>query len=739
MSNRLRHIITLTILFAVQCAVSSVVLAQNVIFVTGTMTSRETHQPFDKLNNPEVWVFNTQLAAQEALQVLLSGNQTTFIQTDGLYEVDETGYYEVADGVSEDGALIFKVDGGTPELVKVNRRRKIDVEILGAKNLANVEVVQTIPEIPIPIPAIAFDDWLRMTNQIPVPPNMGRKDLRMIYQPFLIDCRTNDTIEWCRSMVTDGLEYSATQNRRMGFDMRNDELYDYITGQQLREGLMLDWNDSVQMPDPTDGKYRVLAYIAFEDYNSIIYNNEAIIINGIRRPFRHIDYNCALSDIDMAKYPRRPRRESRNQVQNLNLTFLKASATLDPENPHNAEELDLLQTSLRQVLQTKGASIHEVRFIGVASPEGNYASNVSLSRQRIAYVKQQALSKLPQGVAGRLFAPEEALVASWEEVVPILQQSFPDVAQRVQDICNSTKDHDARSAQISKLPEYDPVITGTFPQLRRVTCECKFEVFRAPSDAEILAEYNSNPAYKNGSEKISLYEYGRLFELLRDSVDVLEMESLYKRALQASIESKNPWCVPANLLACSYLRRDTIDLDILRPFIKFNGKLNMANGQNIEELVSNQMIMYLRSYRTDSAMALCQKLPDAGYELPKALCNIRNFADPKVFNAIALSTHKNYVIMNLAQGNIDLAESKWEMLDQNEALTWYLRAVLNCKKGFDGEEEAAEDLVRCWKMDNKFHEQADNDGDLTLSAVAYAEKLWKEEVDAPALQQPTNE
>lgn len=718
-----QRLFLLTVFLIVSC---SIVLAQSMIFVTGTMKNKETHKPFDVVNNPEVWVFNTQAAAQDAMTILLSGNTTTYIQTDGMCEVDESGYYEVADGVSETGALIFKIDGGTPELVKVNGRKKIDIEILGAKNLANVEVVQTIPEIPVPIPAIAYDDWLRMSNQIPVPPEMGRTDLRMIYQPFLVDCRTNDTIEWCSAMVTDGPEYRATQYRRMGFDLRNDALFDQFTGKTLREGLMLDWNDSVQMPDPTDGKYRVLAFIAFEDYNSLVYNNEAVIINGIRRPFRYIDYNCALRDVDPAKYPRKPRRESRDQVQNLNLTFLKASAQLDPENPHNEEELNLLQTSLINVLRTKGAAIHEVRFIGVSSPEGSYATNVSLSRQRIAFVKQQALSKLPQGTASRLFAPEEALVASWDEVIPLLQATYPEVAQRVQAICDATRDHDARSAQISRLPEYDPVITGTFPQLRRVTCECKFEIFRAPNDSEILSEYRNNPAYRNGQEEISLYEYGRLFELLRDSVPAQELEGLYKRALKASVDAKKPWIVPANLLACSYMKRDTLDLDILRPFIKFNGILNMANGQNIEEAVANQMIMYLRSYKTDSAMVLCDKLPAAGYELQKALCNIRNFADPHVFNAIALSSDLNYVIMNLAQGNVDLAEEKWEKLDQNEALTWYLRAVLNCKKGFDGEEDAAEDLVKCWNMNSTFHELADNDGDLTLSAVGFAERLWKE-------------
>ena len=721
-----RNTAILLLILVMQCITCGISFAQRTIYVTGTLKDKESHQPFDLTYNPEVWAFNTLYAAEQTLIGLQADAYGTHFETDGIYPVDESGYYEIGEGVSEDGALIFKVDGGTPELIKINGRKKISAEIMGAKSLENVEILQNVPNVPVPIPAIATDEWLRMENIIPVPHNMGRRNLRMIYQPFLLDMKTNDTVEWCKAMVTDGLEYSATQNRRMGYDIRHDQLYPFITGKQLREGLTLNWKDSVMMPDPANGKYQVHAFIAFEDYSSIVYQNQAIIINGIRRPFRHIDYNCALLDIDAAKYPRRPRREARSAAHNMHLTFMVGSSELDSSNPSNAEEIEKLEATLLNILSTRGASIQEIRFTGVSSPEGNYEANIALAHQRNATVRRRALSIMPQAIANRIYSPEEAMVASWEEVIPIIEPEYPALAAQVREICASTTNHNQRTAQIMRLPEYGTVITGTFPQLRRVTCEFKFDVFRAPSDEEILEEYNSNPNLRTGKEKVSLYEYGRLFELLKGKVDTRDMETLYRSALEASKEARNPWCLPANLLACSYMRRDTTDLEILRPFINFNSKLNMANGQNIEQLVSNQMIMYLKAFRTDSAMVLRDKLPDGNFALQKALSSIRDYTNPKVFNAISFSNDINYVVMHLAQNYNDKAETKIETLDKNDALTWYLRAVLNCRKGFDGEEEAAEDLVRCWELDWSFHENADNDGDLSFSAVAFAEQLWKE-------------
>lgn len=704
--------------------VGSEVYAQQVLIVSGTVKNKDTREPFAKTDFATVMAFNLVSNAEAALVALQTPGAS--IVSDGEYEVGSDGYYCIEEGVLENGALIFKVDGGDPVLVKINGKKKIDQDLTKSKQLDDVEVIQKIPDIPVPVPAIAFDEWLRPENMIPVPPEMGKSQYRMIYQPFLYDMANNDTIEWMKAVVTDGREYHATQNRRMGFKLSHDVLYEDFSGKELKEGTQFAWSDSVKMPDPADGKYQVLAFTAFEDYSSLVYNEKWTIIRGIRRPFRHIDYNCALVDADVTKkaYQRLPKREYKAEPHDLNLTFLYASSQLDPENPKNETEMETLRSSLRQVLSQKGANIRMLKFIGVSSPEGNYAGNLALSRQRISTVKQLAT----QGLSRTNFAmTEEPSVASWEDVIPLIELAYPDIAQSVRDICNQYKDHDARSSRIMQLPAYHTVIEATFPQLRKVRCECNFEIFRKPNDNEIVSDFK-----ENRKRTFTLYEYSRLFELMKDTLTNAELEDLYKDAMVAANKSKDNWALPANLLAISYMKRDTVDLNLLRPYINFNiTTVNMANGQNLEEIVANQMIMYLKAFKSDSAQVLCDRLPDNEiYDLPKSLCNIRNFAsDTHVFNSIALSCDLNYVIMNLAQDNQtnwSNAEERIEELDQDDALTWYFKAVANCKKGFDGEEDAADALVECWKRSDKLHQLADNDGDLTAGAIGFAEQLWKE-------------
>ena len=742
----IRNLIALFMVLIAAIAMPAALKAQQFIFVTGTLLDQETGAPFDIITwTPRVYYFDTEAEAKDIFEQLKAGKNPTIMHT---ILINEEGYYEIEDGVSELGALIFHMDGSDPLYQKINGRKKIDVKMTGGKTIKNVTTTLVRPGKPVEIVPIVFDKWLRMSDSIPIPPEMDRSNYRLIFQPYLMEYKDedhSDTIEWCRPLVADGKEYHATQQRRMGFKMRNDKLYDYLSNERIKNGVKVLWTDSVEMPNPKDGKYRVYGITNMEDYNGTVYNDSYIVVRGLRRPLKHLDVTSCIQDLDPnAKnpntgkylYQRNPRREQHSSDNKLDLTFLYNSAQLDPENPRNETELKTLITNLVQVFSTKGASVREVKFVGISSPEGSYQGNLALSRSRIATVKNAVLNRLSALGRVNFVAPEEAGVAAWDSVVPLLQQNgFFDVAQKVQDICSSVSNHDARSARISALPEYETVIKNVFPMLRKVTCLCRFEIFRKPTDAEILDNYNNNRAYHDGLEDVPLYEYSRLFILLKDSVPYYEMEGLYKRALASSIKLRQPWHLPANLLASSYLRRDTVDLNVLRPFIDFKGKINQwFDLKNMEQIWANQMLMYMKAYEGDTARVMADILADqigeSEYMLPIAFCKQMNFAaDSKIFTSLASSCPQNNVIMNLAMKDESYdytAKDVWEELDKSKAVTWYLRAVIESRLDpYCDSDDGPDAMVKCWELDESFREDCKFDADISSTIIQYAEGIWK--------------
>ncbi|MDO4496327.1 MAG: hypothetical protein Q4B58_00625 [Bacteroidales bacterium] len=722
-------------------------LAQAFIYPSGTLRN-EKGEPFDASVYPRVLFYDTEAEAKEDYE-RLNAKPPKQPLTDHVVEVDEAGYFAIEDGVSEAGWLIFFVDNGTPKLEKINGRKKIDVKMSGAINLKGVTIDHTRPDKPVEIVPVVFDKWIRMQNMIPVPQEMAQSNYRLIFQPYLLeyaDGKNADTIEWCRPVVADGSEFHATQKRRMGFDMRNDKLNNYLSPENLASGNMVMWRDSVEMPNPRSGKYRVFGITNMEDYSSTVYYDNYVMVRGLRRPLKYLEVAPCTVDLDPMKqnpntgkylYVRNPQKESHSSDNELHLTFLYNSPQLDPVNPKNEQEMNLLISSLTEVFRTKGASVREVRFVGISSPEGSYQGNISLSRARIATVKNAVVSRLSAMGRANFVAPEEAGVAPWDSVVPLLQKmGYYETARKVEEICNSTTNHDMRSNRIAALDDYESVVKSVFPQLRKVTCHCRFEIFRKPTDKEILQSYNTDPAYHNGTVEVPLYEYGRLFELLKDSVPVREMEALYKRALDLSFKLKRPWHLPANLLATSYLQRDTVDLNVLRPFLDFKGKINQYSDlKNMEELWANQMLMYMKAYEGDTARFMAQELEKAAdvdidnYDLPLSFANQAEFqTNQRVLTTLLNSSPQNKVVMFLAMSDDSYDQSAleaWKDLDQSKAVTWYLRSVIESRIDPECEnEEGHEALLRCRELDERFYEESEFDADLSGHLVSFAKGPW---------------
>lgn len=96
---------------------------------------------------------------------------------------------------------------------------------------------------------------------------------------------------------------------------------------------------------------------------------------------------------------------------------------------------------------------------------------------------------------------------------------------------------------------------------------------------------------------------------------------------------EKPWILAANNLAIALLRRDTFDIEVLKPLVDITRKVNLVDRfndgisvieteVNPEVVVANQLAMYIRAYNFDDASILAGLLPDTErFQMIKAFAN----------------------------------------------------------------------------------------------------------------------
>jgi len=678
-----------------------------------------------------VYIFNTIADAQDNLSKI-DGAQGAAVVECNFAVCDQSGNYECQ--VPDNGALIFKVGMAPAKLEKVDGRNIINMALEGEIMLANIDVVAYVQEIqPKPKAAERIGNKFFPYNTFPIPPHNGRPNARLIIQPFIIDCTNDDTVNYCKPIVLDGQDYHDTQYRLMGFNWKHDPLYPYIQRRRLTaERMSIDWADTITIPHP-DRNYSCYATIQMEDFTSIFFKKDFQIVTcHNRQPMRFLEYKFDMRPLDPYKYKEVAKREKRNTSAAIQLTFEVGKATLDPNNPENEQNIAALQNKLKELAAGEGVSIKEFHITGTASPEGIYKSNIDLAKKRVDFVQQQITSILPKYVLARVYQNPQAIVNGWAKVADAMEaDEQEEVAEKIRGVIKNTKNMDIQGATIAKMEEY-PEIQKYLPVLRSVKYDCKYEIFRELSPEEIWARYTEEQ--QTGVErKYALYEYWNLFMLEKDSV---KLEKLYKRAYDESIElNGQPWILAANNLAISYLKRDTCDVTLLEPFIDRRMKhVNMVRKNidgfttrtiNPEEVVNNQLCMYIKAYDFDNASVMAQILPNTPEnQLMKAfaLCLGGYYkSDKQVFETVKNSSPVNEVVMDLAldtkAGNAMAAKAA-QKLDPESPVTWYLKAIIANRGGDMGYIDATQNLKKCFSMDEKYIKIAETDGDLDEDMVA---------------------
>ena len=739
-------------LVAFFATVSTTAYAQQIKIVQGRVIDKESKKPF-KDEVVDVYAFNTVADAKDAIEVIESGRGN--VMADAMTVTDMGGNYEIK--VAETGALIFKVAMATAVLEEVQSRMTINVSLDAGQMIENITISGKLSDIaPITTDPEIIGNTMSMYNTFPIPEKFGKKNARLIIQPYLMNCRTEDTVGFMKPIILDGPEYRMTQERRMNYDLNNDPLEKLVSGTRLSDQRMdIPWNASVRIPDPKQN-YSCFAVFRLEDYNTIYYEKQNKISScNARRPLKFLEYHLDQYEMDPTLYMRRAKRELRNTATSLSLTFLLGRAELDNENPENERLLNQLREDLMLIVNGEDSKLKEIKVTGVSSPDGSYQTNKELAQRRAVFAINEIKRMLPASVVSHTFIPApDSYVAGWTDLIPLLERdSLFAEAEEIRRITEEIPDNDdAQERKIAQLPYYDTVIKDHLNALRYMKVEYKHEVNRELTRDEVMDRYLHDADYRSGKKEFELYEYGYLFDMVKDPK---EREVIFRRAYKRSEDLEGrPWELAANHLAVSYLQRDTFDLNILTPFInrKF-AKVNLKqpNGSviNPEEIVANQLMMYLLADNFEDASVMAKILPDT----PKnektkafAMCLGGYYKGGKdtedrarrrnVFNLVSESSPINRVVMNLAMNlpSYD-AEAKKGLaeLPADDPKTWYLKAIAYRREGEASLEMAKVCLEKAFALDTSkekdYQVMASMDGDIGEELYEYVMDMYEMDVD----------
>ena len=583
--------------------------------------------------------------------------------------------------------------GGSPVYAKVPNNLQVNL-------IVNVDVGEIMEEVVKeatrertnqPVPGI------RMGNRKILGPfpffifeKEAKANARMALAPIVTTLETGDTVMFGRPFVKDGTQYHASQLRRTGFDLSKDPLESFRSKSLMRTREI----DSVTIylelyPIQPEYHYRVNATRWFEDFNAVYLSDSVCLDEGYdKEPMRFLDYEDAMLGvpIERERYERIGKREMRNDHRKLDLKFLPEQAQIDPSDSASFAQLNQLKEDLARYVRD-GGGISSATIHGQASPDGGMAINERLCRERAQYLRQEiGRATALQGAQLKVTAN----VAPWKKVGDLLfADSLKAEAEQVYQIVNSTSNTSVQEQRIKQLPIYPMISERILPRLRVVDFEFYYFVNRVKPREEIWEDFQKDPEYRAG-KKQQPYEFYQLFDMVKDPA---ALEVLAKAAMKSvkDIDGQRAWPLAAYELAQCYLKRDTCDTLLLKPYLNWNLAANSQptdiegrpmGWYNDEAIVATQVAMYCQAKDYYMADSLALKLPDSPdfHKLKMFVRCLRGgWSEPDVRKVVEASSPWNKVIVYAAQNSLSEQQQALDMLksdslgiDPNDARTLYM-------------------------------------------------------------------
>ena len=604
---------------------------------------------------------------------------------------DEDGKYSVV--VPVNGILNFTCLGYDGQDIKVKGRQIIDVVLVStAVKIQEVSVVAKIKNKVIfePSEIEVVGNYFHLKTRFKVPAEMFSSNTRLIVQPTLYNITRKKGV-LLKPVVTDGREYTLTQERMYEFDLRNDPLEPYIRKSEMtKNGELVAYHDSAYIENLKED-FRADIRLSLENYNLILFTDSFQIARGLVNPLRFFEYKLEAKNITDERYFPKPELQLRNDRGEVELSFLPGKADINDKDPKNASELAKLRERLSSIETNPDAKLQTFSILGVSSPEGPHDKNLVLAKKRMDLAVNRILSHLNKETLDFLKIQTGSKVETWQTAIEMMRRdSLFGQAQDLQNIVNKYPDSpDKQWRAIIRLPYYRSVIVPHYlPLMRRVEYNFDYSIYRFLTDAEIKELYLKD--YK----QLSRHEFWRMFEIAESDE---EKETIYKQALEVYPK----FMLAANNLSALYINQGRPDDSILESFISKDAP---------EEVLTNQAVALLSNWKYEKADSVVSLIPDGvSSEYLKSVTRALNGNYEEALATFGQEGGINEVVLLLALKRNGEAWEKAQNLPET-ARSEYVKAI--AANRLDKVMDAINHIEKAFELDPSLRDVAKVDADV---------------------------
>lgn len=604
---------------------------------------------------------------------------------------DEDGKYSVI--VPVNGILNFTCLGYDGQDIKVKGRQIIDVVLVStAVKIQEVSVVAKIKNKVIfePSEIEVVGNYFHLRTRFKVPAEMFSSNTRLIVQPTLYNITRKKGV-LLKPVVTDGREYTLTQERMYEFDLKNDPLEPYIRKSEMtKNGELVAYHDSAYIENLKED-FRADIRLSLENYNRILFTDSFQIARGLVNPLRFFEYKLKAKNITDERYFPKPELQLRNDRGEVELSFLPGKADINDRDPKNASELAKLRERLSSIETNPDAKLQTFSILGVSSPEGPHDKNLVLAKKRMDLAVNRILSHLNKETLYFLKIQTGSKVETWQTAIEMMRRdSLFGQAQDLQNIVNKYPDSpDKQWRAIIRLPYYRSVIVPHYlPLMRRVEYNFDYSIYRFLTDAEIKELYLKD--YK----QLSRHEFWRMFEIAESDE---EKETIYKQALEVYPK----FMLAANNLSALYINQGRPDDSILESFISKDAP---------EEVLTNQAVALLSNWKYEKADSVVSLIPDGvSSEYLKSVTRALNGNYEEALATFGQEGGINEVVLLLALKRNDEAWEKAQNLPET-ARSEYVKAI--AANRLDKVMDAINHIEKAFELDPSLRDVAKVDADV---------------------------
>lgn len=327
----------------------------------------------------------------------------------------------------------------------------------------------------------------------------------------------------------------------------------------------------------------------------------------------------------------------------------------------NREEMNRMLGTLQTIVNDSLATLNSVSIYGMASADGAFTFNTTLSRNRANSARKWLESQLNINLEDNIRFSIGSRPEGWLPVLEAMRADrHPDTLQvkNILDKYNAEND-DVAERYIRRLACWPDIRAKYLQKDRKVEYEYTYTIKSFTTDEELLLVYATRPDAFNEEELLRV-------STLKQTAE--EKKEVYQTILHYFPESQ----VAANNLAVLYLREDNPDaaeaiLDRLKSYSP--------------ELLNTRAAVYVYRNEQEKAIELLREeteLPEARYNL--ALLKARMRQLDEAYALIRGYKDVNAAVIALSVGQNDEADRMMEQCEEVSPLAEYIRALISARK-----------------------------------------------------------